>query len=119
MSFRELFPKPRGHLALDVAAPREPSLSLLSPDSISAFGVDDEQRSDQACRHYSIDGPGLQDRGGDVWVRMGPDPVIVDYEIDLPDESSMQSGKMLLVGTEKLSAEAWKLRQESALDEPR
>jgi hypothetical protein len=79
--------------------------------------LDDAERAGHTCRHYSIDGPGLQDRGGELWVRQGTDPVIVDYEIDLPDESSMQSGKMLLVGTEVLDADAWKKHRKSALEQ--
>jgi len=77
--------------------------------------LDDEQRGGVDCRHYNIDGPGLYDRGGELWVRKGDDPVIVDYEIDLPDESSMQSGKMVLMGTEKLTAEAWAAHKRQVL----
>ena len=67
------------------------------------------------CRHYNIDGPGLSDRGGELWVRKGDDPVIVDYEIDLPDERPMKSGKMVLMGTEKLSAKAWQAHMRGVL----
>ena len=67
----------------------------------------EEEREKQLCRHYWIDGPGLYERGGDIWVRKGDDPVIVDYEIDLPDERPYKSGKMTLLGTEEMSAEAW------------
>lgn len=67
----------------------------------------EEDRRDERCRRYGIDGPGLDDRGGDLWVRMGDDPVIVEYEIDLPDEPGMVSGKLSLLGSETMDAEAW------------
>ena len=75
----------------------------------------DEERRGVACRRYSIDGPGLEDRGGVLWVRAQEDPVIVDYEIDLPDEPGMTSGKMALLGTEELTPDEWAEHMAAAL----
>ncbi len=63
-------------------------------------------REGHACREYAIDGPGLEDRGGRIWFR-ADDGALVDYEIDLPDEDGYESGKLRLLSTERLSAEAW------------
>lgn len=76
----------------------------------------DEERGGVACRRYGIDGPGLEDRGGNVWVRKTDDPVIVDYEIDLPDEPGMTSGKMWLLGETQLTPDAWTAHQRSKLN---
>ncbi len=82
---------------------------------VELFYLGDEKRAGVPCRHYNLDGPGLNDRGGELWVRKGEDPVIVDYEIDLPDESSMRSGKLLLVSTETLSKQSWTQHLAAAL----
>jgi hypothetical protein len=56
---------------------------------------------------YEIDGPGLQDRGGHVWVKPGEDPYFLAFEIDLPDEPGMTSGKLELQDVETLADEEW------------
>jgi hypothetical protein len=78
--------------------------------------LDDAKRGEFDCRHYLIDGPGLDDRGGEMWVRKSDDPIIVDYEIDKPDESSMRSGKMRLLGTKQLSKEEWAEHMKKSLN---
>ena len=94
----------------------EPVLGKLVNKGFAELAyLDDEKRGGQDCRHYSIDGPGFNDRGGELWVSKGSAPVIVDYEIDLPDESSMRSGKMLLVETKKLTLDQWKQHKLDAL----
>ena len=75
--------------------------------SVELVYLGDQERAGIPCRHYAIDGPGLEDRGGEVWVRRSADPVLVDYEIDLPDEPGMRSGKLRLLGEEELSEDAW------------
>lgn len=77
--------------------------------------LDDEERGGVDCRHYRIDGPGLEDRGGELWVRKTDDPMIVDYEIDLPDEDSMTSGKMVLLGSEPMTGDEWQVHRRRAL----
>ena len=67
----------------------------------------DEERGGRECRRYSIDGPGLEERGGTLWVARGSDPCIVAYEIDLPDEPGMDSGRLELVEVRRMGAEAW------------
>jgi hypothetical protein len=61
-----------------------------------------------------LDGPGLEERGGAVWVAHGEDPHLVAFELDLPDEPGMTSGKLEWLRTETLTGEQWQER----LDDP-
>ena len=79
---------------------------LVEKGMVELAYLGDEDRGDVPCRRYSIDGPGLADRGGDLWVSR-EEPCIVDYEIDLPDEAGMTSGKMLLLERTRMSLEEW------------
>jgi hypothetical protein len=66
----------------------------------------EEARHDVACRRYRVDGEGLEDRGGVIWVDR--DALhIVDYEIDLPDEPGFESGKLRLETVGRMSREEW------------
>ncbi len=65
-----------------------------------------EERQGTRCRVYTIDGEGLHNRGGKIWV--DHDAMhIVDYEIDLPDEPGFETGKLQLRSIEKSSLEGW------------
>ena len=67
---------------------------------------DDEIRHGAKCRRYRVDGPGLKNRGGRIWVSSDGDH-IVDYEIDLPDEPGFTSGKLKLKHIETLDWKQW------------
>lgn len=67
----------------------------------------DVDRNGHACREYSIDGAGLENKGGALWVRKS-DGVLVDYEIALPDEPGFKSGKLMLTGVERMTERQWK-----------
>ena len=66
-----------------------------------------EERAGVDCRRYVIDGPGLEDRGGSLWVAQGDDVFLVAFEIDLPDEPGMSSGKLQWQRNETMSATEW------------
>lgn len=66
-----------------------------------------QDRSGVDCRKYAIDGKGLENRGGVIWVHKEK-LHIVDYEIDLPDERGFDSGKLLLVGVEQMGQREWR-----------
>ena len=57
--------------------------------------IGDEQRNDALSRKYRIDGPGLKNRGGFIWVNKAG-AYIEDIEIDLPDNPNWQSFKLRL-----------------------
>ena len=74
----------------------------------------DADRNGHACREYSIDGPGLEHKGGMIWVRKA-DGVLVDFEIALPDEPGFNSGKLKLTGVERMTDQEWEDYKSSRL----
>jgi len=66
----------------------------------------EETRYGTRCRKYHIDGKGLEQRGGHLWVDKAQQH-LVDFEIALPDEPGFTSGKLRLLRTEKMNAEQW------------
>ena len=69
--------------------------------------VSEEERHGAQCYKYSIDGMGLEQRGGTMWVDKAA-LHIVDYEIDLPDEPGYKSGKLRLKQIDHMSNDAWR-----------
>lgn len=65
-----------------------------------------EARQGTDCRVYRIDGEGLENRGGKIWVSRDTH-LIVDYEIDLPDEPGFTDGKLTLIDVETMSPSRW------------
>lgn len=55
---------------------------------------------------YYIDGPGLQHKGGYIWIN--PDTWMIEsFKIQLPDEEGYINGKLTLLHTQKLEPEVW------------
>ena len=67
----------------------------------------EEVRGGVTCRRYVIDGPGLEDRGGSLWAAKGDEVFLVAFEIDLPDEPGMSSGKLEWLRNETRSPAEW------------
>lgn len=66
----------------------------------------DEKIGDKVCRKYSIDGPGLANRGGYIWI----DPaswMIEEYRIDLPDENGYDNGRLKLANIYRMEPSEW------------
>ena len=60
------------------------------------------------CFKYHIDGPGLQHKGGNIWI----DPatwMIEEYSIALPDEEGYRDGRLSLTGVSKITPSEWEL----------
>lgn len=85
--------------------PRGPELVAKGP-VVLAY-ADREDRAGLPCRRYVIDGPGLEDRGGSMWVSSGDEVFLVAFEIDLPDEPGMSSGRLEWLRNETMSAGEW------------
>jgi hypothetical protein len=66
----------------------------------------DERRNNIPVRKYRIDGAGLQNRGGFIWVNKQRG-WIEDMEIDLPDNPDWTSFKFKLLRVEKMSRVEW------------
>ena len=67
----------------------------------------EEEHAGLACRRYTLDGPGLEERGGKLWVARGEETFLAGFEIDLPDEPGMRSGKLLWLENLQLTPEQW------------
>ena len=65
-----------------------------------------EPRLNIPCRKYKIDGAGLENKGGFIWVDKG-DGSIVDMEIALPDNPDWQSFKLRLKRVQMLDRKGW------------
>ena len=63
---------------------------------------------------YTIDGPGLDHRGGHIWFSER-DGDLVGFEIEKPDEPGYESGKLTLVDVQQLSIQEWTNFQQNAL----
>ncbi len=85
---------------------KEDGPTLAEKGSVQIDYQQDTTRNGHECREYKIDGPGLENKGGTIWVRKS-DGVFVDYEIELPDEPGYESGKMLLKSEEQMTNEEW------------
>ena len=68
--------------------------------------VGEEMRQGVRCRRYKIDGAGLENRGGTIWVNKSKG-YIEDMEIKLPDNPNWQSFKFRLTGVEQMSRAEW------------
>ncbi len=106
-SFRHLV-DPKGPFSIgitDIVRTDEgPRLADKGP--VDVIYKQETTRNGRLCREYSIDGPGLENRGGLIWVDK-TNGVIVEYEIDLPDEPGFESGKLKLTGIERMSDLDW------------
>lgn len=74
--------------------------------AVTARFETEEQRNGVRARRYSVDGPGLDDRGGHLWIAVEGDHLL-DYEIAQPDEPGFESGKLRLVGIERADSAGW------------
>jgi hypothetical protein len=99
---------PEGSFRIGVADPTfmEAGPLVEYKGEVTVSYLNDETRNNVAVRKYRIDGPGLQNRGGFIWVnrRRG---WIEDMEIDLPDNPEWTSFKFKLLRVERMSRAGW------------
>jgi len=65
-----------------------------------------ETRDGRTVRRYTIDGPGLERKGGGLWADL-EGGFLVGFEIALPDEEGMKNGKLALRAVEKMDDAGW------------
>jgi hypothetical protein len=68
--------------------------------------VNDEMRNGARTRKYKINGAGLENRGGFLWVNKKGN-YFQDAEIDLPDNPDWKSFKLKLLKIEKMIGDEW------------
>ncbi len=74
-----------------------------------------EKAAGRQCYKYRVDGEGLENRGGDIWI----DPVnfmIIQYKIDLPDEPGFSNGMLKLVSTYYVTPGEWEEFKKKSLE---
>ena len=74
--------------------------------SVEVRYLEDGIRDEQPVRVYRIDGPGLDQKGGTLWVRK-EDGLFQDAEIALPDNPSWQTFKLRLEKRESMTPAQW------------
>jgi len=87
--------------AVDSAGP-----AMLDKGSVTVEFVRRETRDGRTVRRYIIDGPGLERRGGGLWTDLEAG-FLVGFEIALPDEEGMKSGKLALRSIEPMDEAGW------------
>jgi len=58
------------------------------------------------CMKYRIEGPGLENKGGHIWINAASF-MIEQYKITLPDEPGFENGLLQLVNSQKMSPVEW------------
>lgn len=106
-AFRHLV-NPRGRFVVGITDPtfkEEGQLFQYRGEAAVAY-VSEEIPAGLRCRKYRIDGAGLENRGGFIWVnkRLGH---IEDMEIALPDNPDWQSFKFRLSKVQRMSRDEW------------
>jgi hypothetical protein len=105
---------PRGRFTIGILDPsnQEQGPLMIYKGEVEVAYVGDEPRQGMTCRKYSIDGPGLENRGGTIWVNADGE-YFEDVEIDLPDNPNWTSFKFRLIGAGQMSREVWEEFQRS------
>lgn len=65
-----------------------------------------EKLNGKECMKYSVDGPGLENKGGSIWINPS-NFMIGQYKIALPDEPGFENGMLQLVKAEKMHPKEW------------
>jgi hypothetical protein len=65
-----------------------------------------EPLNGMSCLKYSINGPGLDHKGGYIWIEPSSF-MIAQCRITLPDEPGLENGMLQLIKTEKMNPEKW------------
>lgn len=66
----------------------------------------DETHNEFPCRRYRIEGPGVKNQGGTIWVERS-EGHIIDLEIKLPNHPDWTSFKLKFVGKEMMQPQDW------------
>jgi len=98
---------PNGSFTVELADPtykEQPVFRDRGP--VEVRYLEDAERDGHACRVYRIDGPGLDQKGGTLWVRKD-DGSAQDIEIALPDNPSWSSFMLHLERRERMTPAEW------------
>ncbi len=106
-AFRHLL-QPDGSFKVGLADPtfKQDGPAFFYRGEVDVSYSGDEQRGGALCRKYRINGPGLENRGGFIWVHKAAG-YVTDMEIDLPDNPDWQTFKFKLEKVERMTPDAW------------
>lgn len=113
VAFAHLF-RPEASFTIGLADPTfktSPTFAYRGEATVTYTGR--SVRNGKACRTYTINGPGLEGRGGTIWVNASQDH-IEDMEIALPDNPEWTSFKLKLVRISTETPVRWEAFQRSS-----
>lgn len=73
----------------------------------------EEEKFGVACQRYSIDGPGLNNRGGHIW--FDQQGQLAGFEIQQADEPGYESGRLERVEVSTMTGTAWEAFKKAKL----
>ncbi|MRG96293.1 hypothetical protein [Polyangium spumosum] len=116
LSFRYL-KNPLGSFKIGIANPTyaETGPIFVYRGEVTVSYVGDETRENTPCNKYEIDGPGLKNRGGFVWVDQ-KDFHIVDMELSLPNHPEWVTYKLKLLSRETMKPDGWRAFMRAQLE---
>lgn len=65
-----------------------------------------QQVNNRQCHLYTIDGTGLENKGGKIWFDVNEN-LLMGYKIELPDEDSYQNVNFQFISTGKMKVKEW------------
>ena len=108
--------RPEGRVTVGVADPKGTAAGVIMDDlgPVEVAFVKRERWNDRETRRYTIDGAGLEQRGGTLWVDV-ESGFLAGFEIQKPDEEGFTSGKLVLKAIEPMTEAGWLEHQRSRL----
>ncbi|MEO8449411.1 MAG: hypothetical protein ABI647_06455 [Gemmatimonadota bacterium] len=105
--FRHLI-RPDGAFAITLVDPtyQDGGPFMADKGMVDVRYVGTEQRDTVATKKYRIDGPGLSNRGGFIWIDATRGH-LVEFEIHIGDEPGYDTGRMRLLDAQKMDRAAW------------
>ena len=82
-------------------------MAFINKGSVDVKFIGKEKIGENVCLKYEANGPGLENKGGYIWIDT-QSYIVRKYKIEIPDESEYENGMLELVKTYKMDREAWK-----------
>jgi hypothetical protein len=108
---------PLGSFKMGIANPTyaEKGLIFEYRGEVTVSYAGDETRENTPCNKYKIDGPGLKNRGGFVWVDQ-KEFHIVDMEVSQPNHPEWVTYKLKLLSKAAMKPDDWRAFMKTQLD---
>ncbi|HMR91475.1 MAG TPA: hypothetical protein PKC69_04150 [Chitinophagaceae bacterium] len=80
--------------------------AFINKGNVDITYLGTEKINRKKCLKYKIDGPGLENKGGHIWINPKTS-MIEQYKIELPDEDAFDNGMLHLKRTLKMTPQEW------------